>query len=72
MKTSQVVSSNPGKENNPIIDPKYLTQTTCNKIRQHTAPLQTQKRPNGPRPPMYPLMSAYFPPNDTVRQYGSK
>ena len=69
MKTSpQILSSNsmkPGKENDPLIDPKYFTKTN-----QTRPPLQMQNKqdiPNGPHssraPPTIPLMSAYFPPN---------
>lgn len=55
----------PGKENDPLIDPKYFTKTN-----QTRPPLQMQNKqdiPNGPHssraPPTIPLMSAYFPPN---------
>ena len=69
--STNILGRSTGKENNPLIDPKYLAQTDI-KGRQQTAPLQTQNRPNvvatgapAPRPaPKIPLMSAYFPASD--------
>jgi hypothetical protein len=70
LKTSPHILSAPlktGKENNPLIDPKYLTKPN-QKSDLPRPPLQTQNKqsiPNNPSashvPPVIPLMSAYFP-----------
>lgn len=79
LKTSPHLTSVPlknDKENNPLIDPKYLTKPTqiSNPLR---APLQTQNKqtiPNKPSsshvPPVIPLMSAYFPTNPPTGKNG--
>ncbi|XP_028404500.1 spindle assembly abnormal protein 6 homolog [Dendronephthya gigantea] len=57
--------SQTGKENNnPLIDPKYLTKPS-KKTDPPRPPLQTKSLPKNPShvPPVIPLMSAYFPAN---------
>lgn len=64
-------SSKTGKENNnPLIDPKYLTKPS-QKIVPPRPSLQTKKGQNVPKnpsrvPPVIPLMSAYFPTNPST------
>ena len=66
LKTSPHILSAPktGKENNPLIDPKYLTKPN-QKSDPPRPPLQTQNRQTIPSNPsasqVPPLMSAYFP-----------
>ena len=71
-KTSPQVLSAPlktGKENNPLIDPKYLTKPTqkSNPPRPALQARNKQSVPTNPSstnvPPVIPLMSAYFPTN---------
>ncbi|CAB3996681.1 Hypothetical predicted protein, partial [Paramuricea clavata] len=80
LKTSPHILSAPlktGKENNPLIDPKYLTKPN-QKSNPPRPPLQTQNKrtiPGNPSsshlPPAIPLMSAYFPSNPPTDKNGS-
>ncbi len=80
LKTSPHILSAPlktGKENNPLIDPKYLSKPNQKSNPQRPA-LQTQNKqtiPSNPSsshvPPVIPLMSAYFPTNPPMEKNGS-
>lgn len=78
-KTSPQSLSGPlklGKENNPLIDPKYLTKPNQKMCQSRPAPLQTQNKKNDSNNPIIssnvqpaiPLMSAYFPKNTSANQ----